>query len=192
MKRLARAGAAVGLTAGLLFLAAPPVFAGSTLTVDVTGTARCVGSGQAEVTWVATVNAPTGSTTSLVVVDPTLNLNATKSPLGGSVTQAVVQFDGVQSGAATGAVSFVPFQVTVPASNSSFPVDSQAVVLDPGNTGGAVTLDVTVLVFDPDNTDQNITVVGSGAVDLPVCEQPAAPTSADTAAAATTRPRFTG
>lgn len=189
MKKIARAGAAVGLAAGLLFLLAPPVSAGSPdLTVDVTGTAHCVASGQAEVTWVATVNPPSGPGTS--IIEQPVIIESLKTPLGGSSSQAVVQFDGVQSGAATGAVSFDPFQQTVPASNSSFPVDSQAVVLDPG-AGGQVTLDVDVLIFNADDPEESFTVTGVGSVDLPVCDQPVE-TTASTAAEATTRPRFTG
>ncbi len=186
MKNFARAGAAIGMCAGLLLLAAPPASAGGPdLTVEVTGAAQCLPSGQAQVTWTATVNPPANPGTTLVVIE------GMRSTLGTS-SQAVVQFEGVQSGAATGAVSFDPFQQTVPASNSSFPVDSQAVALDPGNTGGTVTLDVSVLIFNPDNPDQNFTLTGAGSVELPLCEQPVAPTSASTAADTTTRPQFTG
>jgi hypothetical protein len=189
MKNFARAGAAVGVCAGLLLLVAPPVSAGSPqLTVDVTGTARCVASGQAEVTWVATVNPPSNPGTT-IVEGPTSVIEGMRSPLGTS-SLAVVQFDGVQSGAATGAVSFDPFQQTVPASDSSFPVDSRAVVLDPG-AGGAVTLDVTVLIFNPDDPQQNFSLQGASSVQLPTCDQPVE-TTASTAAEATTRPTFTG
>jgi hypothetical protein len=189
MKNVARASAAIGISAGLLFLVAPPVSAGeSGLTVEVTATAHCVASGQAEVTWVATVNPPSSPETSIVI--PPVIIEGMKSPLGGPSAQAVVQFDGVQSGAATGAVSFDPFQQTVPASNSSFPVDSQAVVLDPG-AGGTVTLDVDVLIFNAADPEESFTVTGAGSVDLPVCDQPVE-TTASTAAEATTRPRFTG
>ena len=173
----------------MLFLVAPPVSAGAPdLTVDVTGTAHCVASGQAEVTWEATVNPPSSPDTS--IIDQPIIIEGMRSPLGEAGSQAVVQFDGVQSGAATGAVSFDPFQQTVPASNSSFPVDSQAVVLDPG-AGGTVTLDVDVLIFNAADPEENFTVSGVGSIDLPVCDQPVE-TTASTAAEATTRPRFTG
>jgi hypothetical protein len=188
MKKVARASAAIGISAGLLFLVAPPVSAGAPgLTVDVTATAHCVASGQAEVTWVATVNPPSNPGTT--IVEPA-SIQGMKSPLGGTSSQAVVQFDGVQSGAATGAVTFDPVQQTVPASNSSFPVDSQAVVLDPG-AGGTVTLDVDVLIFNAADPEENFTVTGVGSIDLPVCDQPVE-TTVSTAADATTRPRFTG
>jgi hypothetical protein len=186
MKRLTRACVALGVTAGLLFLMAPPSSAGGaeSLEVVVAGTASCLPSGGASITWLATVE-PTGSPDTSVVDE----LNA---PLG--VTQAVVQFDGEQSGAATGPVTFDPFQQTVPASNDSFPVDSQAVAAAPGDTGGTVVLDVTVLIFNPANPEQdNFTLFGQGEVDLPICEQPVV-TEATTATspAAETRPRFTG
>jgi hypothetical protein len=185
MKRLVRIGAALGLTAATLFLMAPPSSAGGpeALEVIVAGTASCLPSGQTEITWVASVE-PTGSPDTSLVEELRL-------PLG--VSQAVVQFDGEQSGAATGPVTFDPFQQTVPASTDSFPVDSEAVALASGETGGNVVLDVTVLVFNPADPTENFTLFGVGEVDLPICEQPIV-TEATTAAApaAETRPRFTG
>jgi hypothetical protein len=193
MKRLVRVGAALGITAGFLFAAAPPSSAGGPpFTVDVTGVAACLPSGQVEVTWVAIVNPPSGTGTTLEIELPDRLDGLNK--LAGGEDNAVVQFDGEQSGAATGAVTFDPFQQTVPASNDSFPVESQAIAIASGETGGTVVLDVTVLIFNPLNPEEdNFTVLGVGEVELPICEQPVV-TEATTAAspAAATRPRFTG
>lgn len=188
MKRLTRAGMALGLVAGFVLVAAPPASAGiPTFEVTVTGEVVCLDTGEAEVTWTAV-----GSV--VEEIDDTL-VPVGLRPLG-ETSQAGVRFEGEQSGAATGPVQFDPEEQFVPASNSSFPVSSEAVAVVAGE-GGTVTLDVVMTVFNPLDPEQAATTEGTGSVDLPECEQPtttqatSGPTVA-AVAAGTAAPRFTG
>jgi len=175
----------VGVAAASVLVVSSPASAGSgaRLAVDVTGTAECLSTGEAQLTWVAVVDEVAPSTT--------IELDSLQG-----TGQAIVQFVGEMSGAASGAVTFDPYEQTILATFESFPVDSQAVATAPGTVGGTAVLDVTVRVYNPENPDEDVFVVeGSGSVEVPVCEQPdvtEATTAPVATAAAAVAPRFTG
>lgn len=156
--------------------------------VDVTGEARCLASGEAEVTWTAVASFPPQEEEEVLAP---VGLRPT------GLSQAGVRFEGDQSGAASGPVAFDPDVVFVPATEESFPQSSQALAIVPGN-GGTVTLEASVTIFLESEPQVSRTESGVGSVDLPVCEQPlvdgggSAPSTAAAAEEAATRPRFTG
>jgi hypothetical protein len=186
MTRVVRICAAVGLAAGLVLMAAPPSSAGDGgFVLDVSGAARCLPSGEAEITWTATVEVPNVPTTIVLVEPEGFRPTGGPSPIG-------LDFSGEQSGAATGPVTFDPPTQTV-TSLSDFPVSSEAVALASGTSGGTVDLAAEVLVYLVSFPDENLTISGGASVDLPICDQPLVPTSGTAAAAAAaTQPRFTG
>lgn len=186
MSSLLRSCLVVGVAAASVLVVSSPASAGSgaRLAVDVTGTAECLSTGEAQLTWVAVVDEVAPSTT--------IELDS----LQGGTGQAIVQFVGEMSGAASGAVTFDPYEQTILATFESFPVDSQAVATAPGTVGGTAVLDVTVRVYNPENPDEDVFVVeGSGSVEVPVCEHlvvTEATTAPVATAAAAVAPRFTG
>jgi len=186
MRRLARPTAALGVASIMLVLGVATATAGvPPFEVDVSSEVRCVESGAAEITWTVEVSFPT-IPTSLPILEPD-----GRQPLGEATSIAGVRFEGVQSGAASGAVTFDPEELFVPADESSFPQSSQAVALASGTGGGSVTLDATVTIFNPSGSE-SASQSGQGSVDLPICEQALVDDTAEASPDTATRPRFTG
>jgi predicted peroxiredoxin len=172
---------ALAMVFGFVVVAASPGSAGSEVefVVTVDGTVVCLPSGEAQITWLAEV-----------AIDPA---TLPQRDALDSHSLAGVVFTGTQSGAAIGPVTFDPEEQLVPAENESFPLSSQAVALASGTSGGAVTLDVDVLIYNVNDPEEFFEEFGDGSVELPLCEQPVVTsTTEETRAAELTRPRFTG
>jgi hypothetical protein len=185
MHTLTKAALAGAATVALLGLGAPSASAGGPdfVTFTVTGSARCLPTGEAEITWDGIVEAPTPVTvTSLELEIPTAEAH-----IG-------FHFSGTQSGAATGPVSFEPNDFVRVAGPDAFPALTSAVAVASGTTGGTVDLDALAHLYNPEGTEF-FDLPATASVDLPICEQPigttAAPPSSATAALTAT-PRFTG